>query len=98
MQKDNEGLSKRLSDISQQIAKIQEQQQLDKQSEIDNEKRNRRNNIMYISIIVFLVLIIILQMFPNIICWLKTCIKVIAGLSGLWGFCNFLLNLYSKFK
>lgn len=98
LQKDNESLSKRLSAISQQIANIQEQQRLDKQSEVENKKRNRRNNIMYISIIISLVSIIILQIFPNIIFWLKTCIQVIGGLGGLWGFCNLLLNLYSKFK
>jgi hypothetical protein len=98
LQKDNESLSKRLSAISQQIANIQEQQRLDKQSEVENKKRNRRNNIMYISIIISLVSIIILQIFPNIIFWLKTCIQAIGGLGGLWGFCNLLLNIYSKFK
>ena len=98
LQKDNESLSKRLSAISQQIANIQEQQRLDKQSEVENKKRNRRNNIMYISIIISLVSIIILQIFPNIIFWLKTCIQAIGALGGLRGFCNLLLNLYSKFK
>lgn len=98
LQDDNENLSKQLSDISNQIAGIQEQYRLDKQQEEYLYKRNKRNNRIYISIIVVLGTIIILQSFPNLVTWLKKVIQIICSLGGVWGFFNLILNFCSKSK
>lgn len=98
LQDDNENLSKQLSDISNQIADIQEQQRLDKQQEEYFYKRNKRKNWIYVSIIVVLVTILILQSFPNLVTWLKDVIKIICASGGLWGFLNLIINLCSKSK
>lgn len=87
-----------MSDISNQIADIQEQQRLDKQQEEYFYKRNKRKNWIYISIIVVLVTILILQSFPNLVTWLKDVIKIICASGGLWGFLNLIINLCSKSK
>lgn len=54
--------------------------------------------MIYISIIVILVSVILLLLFPNWVEFLRNIIKGILGLSGLWGFFNFLLNASSKFR
>lgn len=94
----NENLSRQLSDISQQIATIQEEQTKELHKKEEREKRNKRKNMIYISIIIILVSVILLLLFPNWVKCLKNIFKVISGLSGLWGFFNFLLNASSKFR
>lgn len=98
LQDDNENLSKQLSYISNQIADIQEQHRLDKQQEEYFYKRNKRKNWIYISIIVVLATILILQSFPNLVAWVKGVIKIICVSGGLWGFLNLIINLCSKSK
>lgn len=95
LQDTNENLLKQLSDITQQIATIQEAQTKELK---ENDKRNKRKNMIYISIIVILVSVILLLLFPNWVEFLRNIIKGILGLSGLWGFFNFLLNASSKFR
>lgn len=95
LQKANEILSKQLSEVSQQIAVIQKQQS---DKEVSVIKINRRKNWIYVSIIIVLGTIILLQSFPNMVNWLKGFIQLIAASGGIWGFFNFILNLCSKFK
>ena len=98
LQDTNDNLSKKLFEMSKEIADIQERQRLDKQSAEERTKINRRKHWIYISVIIVFGVIIILQSFPNIISCVRTCFKLIGGLGGIWGFCNFLLNLCTKFK
>ncbi len=98
LQNTNENLLRQLSDISQQIATIQEAQTKELHKKEEKEKRNKRKNMIYISIIVILVSVILLLLFPNWVEFLRNIIKGILGLSGLWGFFNFLLNASSKFR
>lgn len=98
LQDTNENLLRQLSDITQQIATIQEAQTKELQKKEEKSKRNKRKNMIYISIIVILVSVILLLLFPNWVEFLRNIIKGILGLSGLWGFFNFLLNASSKFR
>ena len=98
LQETNENLLKQLSDISQQIATIQETQINELQKKEEKEKSNKRKSMIYISIIIILVSVILLLLFPNWVEFLRNIIKGILGLSGLWGFFNFLLNASSKFR
>lgn len=98
LQNTNENLLRQLSDISQQIATIQETQIKELHKKEEKEKRNKRKNMIYISIIIILVSVILLLLFPNWAEFLRNIIKGISGLSGLWGFFNFLLNISSKFR
>lgn len=98
LQKANKNLSRQLSDISQQIADIQESQYLEKIRQEEKNKINKRWIWMCISIIVALAAVIVLQSFPNITKCIQNSIQLIGGLGGLWGFCNLALNLWSKFK
>lgn len=98
LQKANKNLSRQLSDISQQIADIQESQYLEKIRQEEKNKINKRWIWMCISIIVALAAVIVLQSFPNITKCIQNSIQLIGGLGGFWGFCNLALNLWSKFK
>lgn len=98
LQKANKNLSRQLSDISQQIADIQESQYLEKIRQEEKNKINKRWIWMYISIIVALVAVIVLQSFHNITKCIQNSIQLIGGLGGFWGFCNLALNLWQKFK
>lgn len=98
LQKANKNLSRQLSDISQQIADIQESQYLEKIRQEEKNKINKRWIWMCISIIVALAAVIVLQSFPNTTKCIQNSIQLIGGLGGFWGFCNLALNLWSKFK
>lgn len=65
LQETNENLLKQLSDISQQIATIQETQINELQKKEEKEKSNKRKSMIYISIIIILVSVILLLLFPN---------------------------------
>mgnify|MGYP004500566497 FL=1 len=98
LQKANKNLSRQLSDISQQIADIQESQYLEKIRQEEKNKINKRWIWMCISIIVALAAVIVLQSFPNTTKCIQNSIQLIGGFWGFWGFCNLALNLWSKFK
>ena len=98
LQRANKNLSRQLSDISQQIADIQESQYLEKIRQEEKNKINKHWIWMCISIIVALAAVIVLQSFPNITKCTQNSIQLIGGLGGFWGFCNLALNLWSKFK
>lgn len=98
LQKTNKSLLKQLSDISQQISDIQEIQKLDKLKQKEKEKRTKRWFWMNVSIIIVLVAILLLREFPNITYCMRGFIKIVGGLGGFWGFCNLVLNIWSKFK
>ena len=98
LQEANKDLLKKLTDISQQIADIQENQRLDKLQQKEKDKRTRRWIWVIISIVVVLVTLLLLQIFPNITNYMRKGIQIIGGLGGFWGFCNLGLNIWSKFK
>lgn len=98
LQEANKSLSKQLADISQQIAEIQENQKLDKLRQKEKDKRTKRWIWVIISIIIVLGTTLVLREFPNITNRIQKGIKIVGGLGGLWGFCNLVLNLWSKFK
>ena len=98
LQEANKELLKKLADISQQIADIQENQRLDKLQQKEKDKRTRRWIWVIISIVVVLVTLLLLQIFPNITNYMRKGIQIIGGLGGFWGFCNLGLNIWSKFK
>ena len=87
--------SRQLSDISQQIADIQESPHLEKIRQEEKNKINKRWIWMRISIIVALAAVIVLQSFPHITKCIQNSIQLIGG---FWGFCNLALNLWSKFN
>lgn len=98
LQEANKSLSKQLADISQQIAEIQENQKLDKLRQKEKDKRTKRWIWVIISIIIVLGTTLVLREFPNITDRIQKGIKIVGGLGGFWGFCNLVLNLWSKFK
>lgn len=98
LQKTNESLSKQLADISQQITDIQENQKLDKLRQKEKEKRTKRWIGVIISIVIVLGTALVLREFPNLTESIQKGIKLVGGLGGFWGFCNLLLNLWSKLK
>lgn len=98
LQEINKNLLKQLADISQQIANIQENQELDKLKQKEKEKITKRWIQVIISIIIVLGTTLILREFPNITEWIQKCLKIVGGLGGFWGFCNFILNIWSKCK
>ena len=97
LQEENKNLLMKLSEISKQISGIQESKQLDELRQLQKEKINKRWFKLCISIIIVLIAVIFLLVFPNLKEYISNFIKSIAGLSGLWGFFNLILNVLTKF-
>lgn len=98
LQETNESLLQQLSDVSRQIADIQENQRMDKLRQKEKDKINRRWIWICISIIVALGAVVVFKTFPNITQCIQKWILIVGGLGGFWGFCNLVLNLWSKLK
>ena len=92
----NKDLSEQIIDISRQVAEIQEKQRLHKLSQDEKDKQHRRWIWVCVSVIIVLATVVILQSFPDFTNHIRKVIQIIGGLGGLWGFCNLVLNLWSK--
>lgn len=93
LEEDNARLSTQISELSKQVADVQEQQEKDRSQFEERKKIQKRREWAYRGVFIVLVMVILLLIFPNITEWLRSVLKTIAGLSGLWAFLNFILNV-----
>lgn len=102
LEHNNSELTKQLSEISNELILLrqesEQEREANKREKENQEKIRKRTNWIYFSVIVFLIGLVFVFAFPNIIDWAKTTIKIVTSLGGLWGLFNLVLNIHSKFK